>query len=110
MDLKIESKDNAVTVYLTGEIDHHRAADIREKIDMAIERIRPPMLYLDFGGVTFMDSSGIGLVMGRYRAMQLIGGKLIVRNINPQIKKIMRLAGLEKLSVMEKGGVTNEAN
>lgn len=104
MEVKIESKDNVVTAYLAGEIDHHCAIDIREKIDRTIETLTPSVLYLDFGGVTFMDSSGIGLVMGRYRVMQLHGGKLVVTNINPQIKKIMRLAGLERLSVIEKGG------
>lgn len=110
MGVKIEGIGNTVTAYLEGEIDHHCAIDIREQIDSTIERLTPSVLYLDFGGVSFMDSSGIGLVMGRYRTMQLHGGKLVVTNINPHIKKIMRLAGLERLSVIEKGGKKNEGS
>lgn len=98
MSVRIESNDGVVTVYLEGELDHHAAKSIREEIDENIERIRPSTLILDFKNVTFMDSSGIGLVMGRYRTMQLLNGKLIVRNASLHIRKVMRLAGLDRLA------------
>lgn len=101
MSLNIQSDDKTLTVYLDGEIDHHAAKGIREEIDGAIERVHPDTLTLDFRGVTFMDSSGIGLVMGRYRAMQQIGGTMSVQNASLHIRKVMRLAGLSKLARIE---------
>lgn len=98
MALKLECTDGAVTALLDGEIDHHAAGGIREEIDETVERLRPPVLTLDFQNVTFMDSSGIGLVMGRYRIMHEIGGKLVVRNTSLHIRKVMRLAGIDRLA------------
>lgn len=82
---------------LDGEIDHHTASLIRMGIDDAILKKRPDILILDFGGVTFMDSSGIGLVMGRYKLMKTIGGKITVQNLSPSAYRVMKLAGLERL-------------
>ena len=92
------------TVYaaLSGEIDHHTAREIRESIDEAISRCVPRMLVMDFKGVTFMDSSGIGLVMGRYKLMQETGGKLHLVNIAGHLKKVMMLAGLDRLAILDK--------
>lgn len=101
MPVVMESGDNILTAYLSGEIDHHIAKSIRDEIDEAIERHKPEMLVLDFKNVTFMDSSGIGLVMGRYRAMQLMGGRVTVRNATLHIRKVMRLAGLDRLAAIE---------
>ena len=99
--LKIQSENQVMTAELSGELDHHRCAVIRKKIDMLTEQERPRMLRLDFSGVHFMDSSGIGLVMGRYRQMSLIGGKLMVINIPPHLKNLFRLSGLGALGVLE---------
>ena len=89
---------DTLTVLLTGEIDHHSAAGMRAQIDEAIERHRPATLMLDFGGVTFMDSSGIGLVMGRYKLMNSLGGMVSVVNTPKPLQKVMRLAGLDRLA------------
>ena len=102
MSLEIKNVGELLTVMLDGEIDHHRAKEIREKIDDAIEFNMPSLLILDFGGVTFMDSSGIGLVMGRYRLLQKKGAKLNLTNLPPNIYKVMKLAGIEKLAKIEK--------
>ena len=72
MNVKTEINGTSVTAFLSGEIDHHNAPQIREAIDECVAFRQPNRLILDFGDVTFMDSSGIGLVMGRYR---LIEGK-----------------------------------
>ncbi|MGN0666852.1 MAG: anti-sigma factor antagonist [Huintestinicola sp.] len=98
MGVKIETKDCTVTAYLDGEIDHHCAPAIRGEIDLAVESGRPENLVLDFGEVTFMDSSGIGLVMGRYRLMKDMGGRVSVENTPVHIKKVMRLAGLDRIA------------
>lgn len=81
-----------------GEIDHHTAREIREIIDSKIERTSPKQLALDFGGVGFMDSSGIGLIIGRYKLMQSIGGEIIIENASERIKKILTLSGISRLA------------
>ena len=69
-----------------------------------MRRTCPRMLVLDFGGVEFMDSSGIGVVLGRYRLMQDMGGKLTLRNLPPHIRKVMQVAGIGSLDIQEKRG------
>ena len=102
MSVKIVTSQQKMTAYLDGEIDHHTAAEIREDIDSEIMLKRPEVLKLDFENVTFMDSSGVGLVMGRYRTLSLSGGKLIVSNLSPQLYKIMKLSGIERIASINK--------
>ena len=100
----LESRGTALTVLLTGEIDHHCAGKIRDEIDAAIEHHRPERLILDFGGVSFMDSSGIGLVMGRYKLMKSIGGTVHVANTPKPLKNVMRISGLYDLAKFDDEG------
>ena len=97
MSAKIEYKPKEIRVYLDGEIDHHSASLIRVSIDDAIIHKKPSVLVLDFENVTFMDSSGIGLVMGRYKLMKTVNGRIRVENLSPTAYKVMSLAGLQKL-------------
>ena len=99
--LDLTYKNGAVTAVLRGEIDHHIAPKLRAEIDSKCESCRPSRLILDFGGVGFTDSSGIGLVMGRYRMISLLGGKLEVINVPDDLRKIFVLSGLENLGVMK---------
>ncbi|MBR6902575.1 MAG: anti-sigma factor antagonist [Clostridia bacterium] len=101
MAVEISVKGEVVTAFLSGEIDHHSAADMREKIDSVIDTNMPSLLVLDFGGVSFMDSSGIGLVMGRYRNLQNSGAKLQITGASPQISKVMQLAGINRLAKLD---------
>ena len=71
-----------------------------KQIDLAVESCRPENLILDFGEVTFMDSSGIGLVMGRYQVMKNIGGRVSLQNTPVHIRKVMRLAGLDRFATI----------
>ena len=90
-------------VYLKGEIDHHTAPGIRETVDEAIianEMVK--MVVLDFGGVSFMDSSGVGLVMGRYRLIAPADKKLKVHNLSERDYKIMKMSGIENLAEISK--------
>ena len=104
MPVALQIGEEEIRAYLCGEIDHHLAGELRETIDGACQRNNPKLLILDFGGVTFMDSSGIGLIMGRYRLMEELGGKLLVSQIPAALKRVMQLAGLEKLGVLDNGG------
>lgn len=97
MGAKIEYGQKQIRVFLDGEIDHHSAALIRVSIDEAIIQKRPNLLILDFEEVSFMDSSGIGLVMGRYKLMKGVSGRIRVENLSPGAYKVMKLAGIERL-------------
>lgn len=98
--LQTDYHDNVLTAYIDGEIDHDTAARLRISIDGAAQSLKPGLLCLDFGAVRFMDSSGVGLVMGRYRQMKLIGGRLRVVNIPGHIYRIFAMSGLEGLGVL----------
>ena len=101
MNVTIESSGNLIIAYLIGEIDHHSSTLIRDKIDNTLSFKKPQHLILDFKNVTFMDSSGIGLVMGRYRLMQGFRGTLEIRNVTHQTKKLMELAGLGSIAIIK---------
>ena len=100
MSVTIGSSGNLLVAYLIGEIDHHTSKDIREKIDNVITFKKPNHLVLDFKNVSFMDSSGIGLVMGRFRLMQTYYGSVEIKNVTPQTKKLMELAGLGSIAII----------
>jgi stage II sporulation protein AA (anti-sigma F factor antagonist) len=101
MSVKIIGSAESIKAVLSGEIDHHTAKDIREKIDASIMDIQPQELILDFSQVTFMDSSGIGLVMGRFKVMKEIEGKVIVEGAAQQIIKVMKLSGLDRIATIK---------
>lgn len=101
MSVEINVTGEVVTARLSGDLDHHSARAIREEIDNAVELNMPTMLILDFKDVSFMDSSGIGLVMGRYRTLIKTGAELHITGASPQIYKMLKLAGIEKLAKLE---------
>ncbi|MBE6548740.1 MAG: STAS domain-containing protein [Ruminococcaceae bacterium] len=84
-------------IKLRGEIDHHSASSVRTAIDSEIYQKKPRGLIMDMSAVNFMDSSGLGLIMGRYSVMNELGGEVIVTDPNPAIEKIMNLAGMERV-------------
>ena len=100
MSAKIEYRKAEICVLLDGEIDHDAAAKIRTRVDATAQSLKPRVLCLDFGGVGFMDSSGVGLVMGRYRAMKLMGGSLRVVNVPERLYRIFAMSGIEGLGVL----------
>ena len=110
MSVSIVAKGEVVTAFLSGEIDHHTAAEFRETIDQAANEHKPTLLVLDFKNVSFMDSSGIGLVMGRYKTISELSGELAIVNTSPSIGKVMRLAGMERLAKIGMEEITNETN
>ena len=101
MNAKIDIQNDTLTVYLSGEIDHHSAREIREEVDLQITSSKPQILELDFRDVSFMDSSGIGLIMGRYRLVSAYGGKVCISNVSAYLKRVMRLAGIDSIVEMK---------
>jgi len=114
MELKYFEDKKAIIVKINEELDHHTCTDIRKKIDSEISYRMPQKLIFDFGNVSFMDSSGIGIVIGRYKNMKDIGGEAIIANTRPTVKRIFEMSGLnkivsfyDKIEDAMKGGVLN---
>ena len=105
---RVSFNGNEMSYVLSGELDHHSARLARENIDSLIQQKKPSVLRLDFSEVSFMDSSGIGLIMGRYRMIHLYGGDLKVVNIPQELERIMTLSGLKVLGVIEQKGEVYE--
>lgn len=89
----MQPEGDKLTVFLLGELDHHAARDVRDRIDAELERGKYRTLTLDFSSLSFMDSSGIGLIMGRYRLMKAMGGAMQVAGASERMDKVMRLVG-----------------
>ena len=97
MDIRIEHIGTTLVVKPEGELDHHSAKDVREMIDREIELKKIKNLVLDFNKVSFMDSSGIGVIAGRYKIINSLGGKIMVIRANEQVDKILEISGLKKI-------------
>ena len=87
--------DKTLTVFLQGEIDHHSAVSIRNRTDSEIIRHSPLEIVLDFSAVSFMDSSGVGLVIGRYKLASSRSCRTVVTGLKERDKKILMLSGLQ---------------
>jgi stage II sporulation protein AA (anti-sigma F factor antagonist) len=94
-------KENEISFKLSGEIDHHNAVAIRSDMDKILVTHRPSKLYLDLSGIDFMDSSGLGLIMGRYTLMKKFGGVTVIKNPAPRVIKILKLSAIERLIKIE---------
>lgn len=97
MKVKISYKGNTLIAGIIGELDHHSAEYVREKIDSELIKATTKNVIFDFSRVTFMDSSGIGVIMGRFKNVSKLNGKLSVTNVNPQLMRIFEMSGLLKV-------------
>lgn len=98
MNMTSYLQDKQLTIALTGEIDHHSAREIMAVITAKIDTYIPTVCILDFRDVTFMDSSGIAVVIHSLRAMRELEGSLLLENIPPQPLKVLKAAGIGKLT------------
>ncbi len=96
-------QDKQMTITLSGEVDHHEAQHAMKTIAEKIESYLPRTCVLDFRDVTFMDSSGIAIVISSVRRMREIGGKLILSNVQPQPMKVFLAAGIEQIAEIRGG-------
>lgn len=106
MPVQIAVDGRVLNAFLSGEIDHHTAPAIREKIDEALIAYKPMVLRLYFASVTFMDSSGVGLVMGRYKQTAALGGSTEVFDLSSSAERIMKMSGLTRIVKFCKSPVT----
>lgn len=95
--LSIETDGSRITAALSGDIDHHAARELRSELDELISRCRPDLLVFDMAGAGIMDSSGIGLILGRLRAVRGYGGDVAITNASDEIEAVIRLSGLSGL-------------
>lgn len=107
MKIAVSKDGSVVTAYMDGEIDHHYAEKVRSKLDSAIGNVRTKTLVLDMGGVAFMDSSGLGMVLGRYKKLSAKGAKLEIRNASKRVDRILRMSGVYALLERADGGKKN---
>ena len=95
--LDYEKKNGTVWVRLAGELDHRRAEEIREELDGLIADSGVRRLVFDYTGLEFMDSSGIGMLIGRYKLMRSRGGTVAVKSGGQRVDRIMALSGLDQI-------------
>ena len=98
--MKYQVEENCLTIFLPGELDHHNAEEIRKGSDKLIEENHIKGVIFDFQETNFMDSSGIGVIMGRYKIVYLLGGEVWAVNANERMKKILTMSGVTKIIQM----------
>lgn len=97
MENRYEMKDGSLTIHMPKELDHHVAGRLRQETDFMIESYHVRKLVFDFDGTEFMDSSGIGVIIGRSRNIGYFGGEAVAINLSGRMKKIFMVSGLYKL-------------
>lgn len=97
MEIEYLNKDKSLLFKITEEIDHHAVEKLRRKADLEIEKHIPRKVIFDFSNVTFMDSAGIGLLLGRYKNITSLGGRLEVINATETVNKILIMSGVNKI-------------
>ena len=95
--MQYQVEENCLTIFLPKEVDHHNAEDIRKEADKVIEEKHIRHVIFDFEGTSFMDSSGIGVIMGRYRRIYLLGGEVWAVHANERMKRILNMSGVTKI-------------
>lgn len=97
MKIDFDEKDKLLNLEIDEEIDHHKAEILRRNADYEIQRRNPKRVILDFNNVYFMDSAGIGMVIGRYKTASMVGAKLEMKNVRKNIRKIFEMTGVLKI-------------
>ncbi len=106
MNSKYIQEDKLLIIEITEEIDHHTTEEIRRKVDNEITRFMPRKVIFDFNNVTFMDSAGIGMILGRYKMVKMLGGSLEMTNVKPSIRKIFEMCGILKICPIREAQAT----
>ena len=97
MESKFYEKDKLLIFKMTDEIDDHSVQKIRRKADYEMERYMPKRIVFDFDSVTFMDSAGIGLLIGRYKFAHMLGARLEISILTRSVRRIFEMSGILKL-------------
>lgn len=101
MDM-LELRGNRLIVHLPAELDHHHTEEIRKEIDRTVEKKMIDKVEFDFSQTVFMDSAGIGMLLGRYKIMRALGGKITVSHMSGQIYRVLSLSGIQRYIELER--------
>lgn len=101
MEFNFEIQEGKLKVCMPRELDHHMATQLKEEADLLIDTYHVKKLIFDFSNTEFMDSSGIGMLIGRSRNLGFVGGQVIATNLNPRVEQIFRLSGLHQIIKVE---------
>lgn len=97
MDLKLIGDKKTILIKVNSELDHHSATEIRKAVDGKIKNTNAKNVIFDFTRVDFMDSSGIGVIMGRYKMTKILGGKVVIFGARKNVSRIIELSGIDKI-------------
>lgn len=97
MHIRVKHQSDYITAYLIGELDHHTAEPVKIKLDDVITKYRNSNLILDLKNLSFMDSSGLGVLLGRYKKMKNLGNNMYIKNANKQIEKVFDVSGIYRI-------------
>jgi stage II sporulation protein AA (anti-sigma F factor antagonist) len=101
LDIELEIKSDVLCIRLSGELDHHSADELREKASTVIVRNEIHHIVLNLEHLSFMDSSGLGVILGRYKQIKQVDGEMVVCAISPAIKRLFEMSGLFKIIRLE---------
>lgn len=101
MDVSTNCKNRILEIFLKGELDHHGAKGFLKQMENCIEQNMPLKLVMDFSGITFMDSSGIAVVLRTWQCMRDFDGEVILRNVAPQPRKVFEAVDIRRMVTME---------
>lgn len=101
-DVRFTKSNGELTAFVSGEIDHHGAREVRNAIDCEVTDTMPENLVLDLSNVNFMDSSGLGLILGRYNNALKLGIGFSVKDPSPSVERIISAAGAERIIKISK--------
>ncbi len=97
MPISCAEEGRTLTVRVTGEVDHHAARALMTQVMGQVDAALPQKLTLDLGGVSFLDSSGIAVVLRSWKKMRQLGGSMTLRSVPPQSAKVLRAAGVDRM-------------
>jgi len=97
MQIKNKVTEDKFVISLCGEIDQHSSQRVKEHLDEIIEKSAKNKILFDFGGISFMDSTGIGIILGRYKKFKPFGKVFFITNANATVDKIMKLSGIYEI-------------
>lgn len=97
MTISCDCNNRNLIIKITGEVDHHTSEMVKDKIDKEFSRNHVKNIIFDFSSIDFMDSSGIGVIIGRYKNVTNVGGKVAIVGANPSLDRIFNISGLYKI-------------
>ena len=107
MESNYNHVDKQLIFKIDGDIDECYSQKIRRRLDNEIERYMPKTVIFDFNRVSFMDSAGIGMLLGRYKVIKMLGGQLELMNVNKQVEKVFEISGILKIIPLIKNNEEN---